>query len=115
MGHFHLIALIETQKRGIERMQTGHELFVHELKDMLDGERQLVEALQELENDSSNPQLKRAFGTHRNETEGQVERLERCFEELGEPPEAGECSGIRGLVQEKKIFMKEDPSDDILD
>jgi ferritin-like metal-binding protein YciE len=96
-------------------MQTGHELFVHELKDMLDGERQLVEALQELESDSTNPQLKKAFEMHRKETEGHAERLQKCFELLGEQAAAGECAGIKGLVEEKKIFMKEDPSKDILD
>src|SRR5437868_15037597 len=96
-------------------MQTGHELFVHGLKDMLDGERQLVEALQELESDSSNSQLKKAFATHRQETEGQVDRLQQCFELLGEQPEDSECKGIKGIIEEKKAFMEEDPSQDILD
>ena len=97
-------------------MQTGHELFIHELADILDGERQLIEALQELENDSSNPQLKEAFAKHRGETEGQVERVEECFSLLGEQPEETQCAGIKGLIEEKKNFMEEeDPSDDILD
>jgi len=96
-------------------MQTGHELFIHELTDMLDGERQLVEALQELENDSTNPQLKKAFAGHREETEEQVQRIEQCFELLGESPEQAECAGIKGLVEEKKAFMEEDPAEDILD
>jgi ferritin-like metal-binding protein YciE len=96
-------------------MQTGHELFIHELADILDGERQLVEALQELASDSSNPQLKEAFDKHREETEGQVERLEECFSLLGEQPKEIQCAGIRGLVEEKKNFMEEDPSKDILD
>jgi ferritin-like metal-binding protein YciE len=96
-------------------MQTGHELFIHELNDMLDGERRLVEGLQELENDSTNPQLKKAFATHREETEGQLERLEQCLELLGEQPEETECAGIKGLIEEKKNFMEEEPTADILD
>ena len=96
-------------------MQTGHELFVHGLKDMLDGERQLVDALQELESDSSNSQLKKAFATHREETEEQVERLQQCFELLGEESTEGQCAGIKGLIEEKKAFMEEDPEEDILD
>jgi ferritin-like metal-binding protein YciE len=96
-------------------MQTGHELFVHGLNDMMDAEHQLVEALEELASDSSNPQLKKAFDQHRAETEGQVERLEQCFELLGEEQEETECHGIRGIVAEKKSFSEEDPSEDLVD
>jgi ferritin-like metal-binding protein YciE len=96
-------------------MQTGHELFVHGLKDMLDAEQQLVDALQQLEKDSTNPQLKQAFANHRKETEEQVQRLNQCFELLGEEPETTECKGIRGIIAEKEAFMEEDPAPDILD
>jgi ferritin-like metal-binding protein YciE len=34
-------------------VETGHELFVHGLNDMLDAEEQLVAALEELAKDSS--------------------------------------------------------------
>jgi ferritin-like metal-binding protein YciE len=96
-------------------MQTGHELFVHGLNDMVDAERQLVNALEELASDSSNSQLKKAFEQHREETEGQIERLEQCFELLGEEQEETECHGIRGIVAEKKSFLEEDPSEDLID
>jgi len=96
-------------------MQTGHELFVHGLNDIRDAEHRLVEALQELENDSTNQQLKSAFAHHRKETQHQIERLSQCFELMGESPEETECAGIRGIIEEKKTFMEEDPTDDILD
>src|SRR4051812_38779835 len=98
-----------------KQMQTGHELFIHGMGDMFDAERQLVEALQQLEDDSTNSQLKKAFASHRKETEGQVARLQQCFELLGEEPEESECKGIKGIIEEKKAFMEEDPSEDILD
>jgi ferritin-like metal-binding protein YciE len=96
-------------------METGHELFIHGLTDILDGERQLVDALQELADDSTNPQLKKAFETHRKETERQIERLNQCFELLGETPEESECKGLKGLIEEKKTFAEEGPEPDILD
>jgi ferritin-like metal-binding protein YciE len=96
-------------------METGHELFIHELADMLDGERQLLEALQENAEDSSRGELKKAFEQHRQQTEGQIERLQQCFELLGEQPEETECHGIRGLIEEKKAFTEEDPSQDLID
>jgi ferritin-like metal-binding protein YciE len=97
-------------------MQTAHELFIHELTDMLSAERQLVEALAEQAQNASNNQLKKAFESHRAQTEKQVERLEKCFEELGEQPEETECKGMKGLIDEYKTFaQEEDPSEDILD
>ena len=97
-------------------MQTAHELFIHELQDMLSAERQLVDALQEQGENANDPRLKQAFESHRAQTEKQIERLEGCFEEIGESPEETECKGITGLVEEYKSFKdEEDPSPDILD
>ncbi len=97
-------------------MQTAHELFIHELEDMLSAEHQLVKALQEQEENASNAELKKAFAAHRAQTENQIERLKGCFEEIGETPEETECKGIAGLVEEYKTFKdEEDPSPDILD
>jgi ferritin-like metal-binding protein YciE len=96
-------------------MQTGHELFVHGLNDMMDAERQLVDALEELAGDSSRSDLKKAFEQHRKETEGQIERLQQCFELLGEDAEDTECHGIRGIIAEKKAFAEEEPSEDLID
>ncbi len=96
-------------------MQNGHELFLYELSDLLDAERQLIEALRQLEEDASNPQLKQAFAEHGRQTETHVERLEQCFEHLDAEPRALQCAGVRGIVQEKSEFMDENPESDILD
>jgi ferritin-like metal-binding protein YciE len=97
-------------------MQTAHELYVHELNDMFSAEQMLVEALQEQADAASNPQLKKAFESHLAQTQKQVERLQRCFEEIGEEPEDEECKGMKGLVEEFRTFVQEkDPSPDILD
>jgi ferritin-like metal-binding protein YciE len=109
-----IVEKIKTLIKG-DRMQTGHELFVHGLNDMMDAEHQLVDALEELAGDSSRAYLKQAFNQHRRETEGQIKRLEECFELLGEESEETECHGIRGLVAEKKAFGEEDPSQDLID
>src|SRR4051812_22022289 len=97
-------------------IQTAHELYIHELTDMLSAEQQLVEALAEQAEAASNAQLKKAFESHRNQTIKQVERLQQCFQEIGEEPEQSECKGIKGLIEEFKSFAEEqDPSPDILD
>jgi ferritin-like metal-binding protein YciE len=109
--------IVEKVKQIIkgESMETGHELFVHGLNDMMDAEKQLIQALKDLSGDSSRSYLKKAFDQHRRETERQVKRLEDCFELLGEEVEDTECHGIRGLVAEKKAFSEENPSNDLID
>ena len=96
-------------------MQTAHELFLHELADMLDAERKLVDALGEQANGASNPQLQKAFSAHQAQTEKQVQRLEQVFQQLGEDPEDTECKGLKGLLEEVDTFKEENPSPDILD
>ena len=60
--------------------------------------------------------MKKAFESHLAQTQKQVERLQRCFEEIGEEPENEECKGMKGLVEEFRSFVQEkDPSPDILD
>jgi ferritin-like metal-binding protein YciE len=97
-------------------MQTAHEFFVHGLTDMLSAERQLVEALGQQAEESSRPDLKKAFERHREQTQKQIERLEQCFELLGEELEETECKGIKGLIEEHDTFMADEgPSQDIAD
>jgi ferritin-like metal-binding protein YciE len=97
-------------------MQTAHELFLHELADMLDAERQLVEALGEQAEGAGNQQLSKAFAAHQAQTEKQVQRLEQVFETLGEEAEETECKGLKGLLEELETFKEEEePSPDILD
>ena len=97
-------------------MQTAHELMLHGLSDILDGERQLVNALEKNAEQASRPELKKAFESHQAQTQKQVERLQQVFESLGEQPEDAECKGIKGLIEEHETFMEEEePSPDLAD
>jgi ferritin-like metal-binding protein YciE len=95
-------------------MQTAKDLFIHELTDMLDAEQKLIEALGELSEDDPRPELQKAFSAHREQTEGQAERIQQIFQELGEEPEESECKGMKGLIEEREAFKEEDPAEDIL-
>lgn len=97
-------------------MQTAHELFHHDLSDMLDAEEKLVEALGKQAEESSRPDLQKAFESHRQQTEKQVQRLEQVFESLDEEADDAECRGIRGIIEEHDEFMEgEEPSEDLVD
>ncbi len=96
-------------------MQTAHEFFLHELSDMLDAERRILYGLEQQSKEGANEKLQQAFQQHHEQTQGQIVRLEQCFEELGEEPEDTECAGIKGILEEHDNIKEEDPSDDILD
>ena len=96
-------------------MQTIEELFQHELTDIYSAEHSLLDALQQMAEESSDREIKKGFAQHRKETQGQIKRLEKVFRMIGEKPEAGTCPGIEGLIKEKKVFMRERPSAELLE
>lgn len=96
-------------------MQTIEELFEHELKDIYSAEHMLLGALEQMAGESSDPQIKKIFVQHRKETQGQIKRLEKIFKTLGQKPEAETCHGVEGLLKEKKTFLKERPSDELVE
>ena len=96
-------------------MQTIEELFEHELQDIYSAEQSLLEALEQMAQESSDREIKRGFTQHRKETQAQIKRLEKIYRSLGQKPESGSCPGVEGLIKEKKLFMREKPSSEILE
>ena len=94
---------------------TLHDAFIDELRDAYDGEKQLTKALPKLAKAARSPQLREAFETHLEETQGQIERLEQVFESLDEKVRGKHCEGIAGIVEEGKAIMQEDFDDDTMD
>ena len=96
-------------------MQTIEELFEHELQDIYSAEQSLLDALEQMAQESSDREIKRGFTQHRKETQGQIKRLEKIYKALGRKPESGSCPGMEGLIKEKKLFMREKPSSELLE
>jgi ferritin-like metal-binding protein YciE len=95
-------------------MESAREFFAHELSDMLDAERKILEIIEEAQGDVQNEQFRKALEQHYKQTKGQINRLEQCFQELDEEPQEAECKGIEGLRQERESFMQEEPSEELL-
>jgi ferritin-like metal-binding protein YciE len=91
------------------------KLFLEELKDIYNAEKQLVRALPRMAKAAESPLLQQAFTKHLKETEGQVQRLERIFKELGQPARGKKCKGMEGLVEEGKEMMEEEGEAAVLD
>lgn len=82
-------------------------LLLHELRDLYSAETQLVEALPKMAQAASHEDLKAAFNEHLEETRGQVERLRRIFDHLGEGPEGAHCNAMEGLIEEGEEIIQE--------
>jgi ferritin-like metal-binding protein YciE len=94
---------------------TLHDAFIDELRDTYDAEKQLTKALAKLAKAASNPQLREAFESHLEETQGQIERLEQVFESLDEKVRGKHCDGIAGIIEEGKTIMEEDFDESTMD
>src|SRR6476646_3004021 len=91
------------------------ELLVEELKDIYSAENQLLKAMPRMAKKVTNEELRAAFEQHQQETEGQVERLEQMFEQLGEKPGGKTCKAMKGLLEEAKEMMGEDMDEETMD
>jgi ferritin-like metal-binding protein YciE len=96
-------------------MQSVRELLVDEMRDLYDAEKQLVKALPKVAKAASSPKLAEAFSKHLEETRGQVERLEKAFDLLGEKPKSKPCEAMKGLIEEAQETMGEDMSEPLMD
>lgn len=96
-------------------MDSGKELFEHELRDIYDAEHKLVNALETMAKKVENPELSKSFSEHRTVTQGQIERLDKVFGLIDRAPRREACDGINGLISEFSGFVKdESPSAPVL-
>ena len=82
------------------KFNTLHEVLTDYIRDLYNAETQLVKALPKMAKAASSPELKAAFEAHLEETERQVERLERVAEDLGIKPKGKTCHAMKGLIEE---------------
>jgi ferritin-like metal-binding protein YciE len=76
------------------------KLFVEQVKDLYDAEKQLVKALPKLAKAADSEELAEAIRHHLEETQGHVARLEEVFEQAGVTAKGKPCKGMRGLIEE---------------
>jgi len=84
------------------------DLFVHELRDVLDAERQLVKALPKMAKAATSPDLQAAFEEHLSVTETHVDRLETIFKGMDKAARGKHCAGMEGLVTEGAELIEEE-------
>ena len=98
--------------KDIKSMQ---DLFLHGLQDVYYAEKQIVRSLPSMIEKATNRELAKALRDHLQETEHQVTRLEKVFENLGESPRGTDCPAIDGLISEANDVAGEVDDKKVLD
>ena len=96
-------------------LSTLKDLFVKELRDIYDAEKQITKALPKMAKGAEAEELRSAFEEHREQTLGQIERIEQVFEMLGERAKSVPCKGMKGLVEEGSEILQEDGEGAVID
>ncbi|WP_121741252.1 YciE/YciF ferroxidase family protein [Natronorubrum halophilum] len=91
------------------------DLFESGLQHAYHTEQRLVDALEDLEQTSSNEDLKSGFAEHREETQVHIDRIEEVFAQLDAEPQAEEDPVVEGMIEAHESFMSQDPSDEAID
>jgi ferritin-like metal-binding protein YciE len=84
------------------------DIFLEELQDVYDAEKQLVKALPKLAAAANSTRLRSAIEHHLEETKGHVDRLEMVFRALDEKAKGKRCRGIAGIIEEGEELLKQD-------
>lgn len=87
--------------------KTLEDLFHDTLKDIYYAERKILKALPKMKRAAQSDDLKAAFEKHRQETEGQIERLQQVFELMGKPAAGKTCEAIEGIISEGEEIIAE--------
>jgi ferritin-like metal-binding protein YciE len=94
---------------------TMDELFVDELKDLYSAEKQITRALPKLVKAATSDDLRQAFQSHLEETNGHVARLEKAFEILGKSPKGKTCVGMKGVLEEGAEVLEDTDKGEVRD
>ncbi|HEY5036961.1 MAG TPA: DUF892 family protein, partial [Chthoniobacterales bacterium] len=81
-------------KEIIMSLNSLHDLWIEEMRDLYNAENQLLKALPKMAKAASAPELKQAFESHLEETKTHVERLEEIFEKLDKKPSGKTCKAM---------------------
>ena len=83
------------------------QLFHDTLKDIYFAEKKILATLPKMAKAAQSDELKAAFEKHRDETKGQVERLEQVFALIEKKPQGKTCAAIVGITDEGAEIMEE--------
>jgi ferritin-like metal-binding protein YciE len=81
------------------------QLYWEEICQTYDAENRIMEALSTMAESASRSEVKEAFEYHRDQTQEQINRLEKIFRAHDRDPERSSDTGIKGLIDEGTQIM----------
>jgi ferritin-like metal-binding protein YciE len=97
------------------KVNSLHDLYLEQLKDLYDAEHQLIKALPKMAKASSSAELREAFEEHLEKTKEHARRIESIFESMGENAKGQKCKAMEGLVKEGGEVIEEDMEEGVKD
>lgn len=91
------------------------DLYVDELRDLYNAEKQLLTALPKMAKAASAEELVASIEGHIQETKGHIDRLEAVFRGLKLGPGGKKCEAMKGLITEADEVLKSGADPDVLD
>lgn len=89
------------------KQDTLQELFVEQIRDLYDAEKQLVKALPKLAKAAESEDLAEGLRNHLEETQGHISRIEEIFGLVGMPAKGKTCKAMKGLIEEGSEAIQE--------
>ena len=81
-------------------IKTMDDLLLHGLQDIYYAEQQITKALPKMIDKATNRDLGTGLRNHLEETNKQIERLNKVFQKLGKQPSGTKCPAIDGIISE---------------
>jgi ferritin-like metal-binding protein YciE len=94
-----------------EKLKSLRSVFVDQLKDVCNAEKQLTEALPKMAQAATHPELRTALQEHLALTQRQHERVQSLLDAMGEKG-TKKCAAMEGLIKEGDEIAKQ-PGDDL--
>jgi ferritin-like metal-binding protein YciE len=82
------------------------DVLQEQLEDLHSAETQLIAALPKMAQAAHHDQLREAFQTHLEETEGHLKRVKEALSEIGIGTPTEVCKGMKGLIAEGEEMMQ---------
>jgi ferritin-like metal-binding protein YciE len=96
-------------------LESLQDLYLEQLKDLHSAERQIIEALPKMIEQTTHPELRRGFEMHLEQTKEQLRRLEQIGQRAGQKLTGHKCKGMEGLLEEGEELLEKRADSDVLD